>query len=350
MKNAYEPPQLEFFIGMSEEYLQIEGFATALQNIETTLRMTQIRRWPACIALMWQSIELLLRISASKGPNDTTDVFKLQEAFNSRCNMSEGLSKESHNLRRLRNEILHHGYSPKDDEECIRVFFGPGFAYIDKLISELTGESLIQIGRKETPNQWYWDIFEDTRKIINTKSRKKRQLSDGLLPICLAAERINRVGGKVSEHYYPGDTFNLSGGEWDDVDYEIRAKVGQELAEEIQGGSGEIVFIPGYKCFKRCDHFSETVIADFEWGEVKSDGYEVLGVNAIACINCNYVITDSDTIQTMVWDRLSNTQIQILEAYDFLTAADTHYQGCSLSKEQSPKSHALYEKLKVELE
>ncbi len=344
-------PHLTFFTQFPKGHLSTPGVASALQNIEIAFRMAALRRWPAAMSLIWQSCELLLRVNLGIDLYDRTiEAHKMQDQFNKEKSLTMDLQNESGKFRQLRNQILHHGYSPKDDERCIEMYFGAGFAYCNRLVKELVGQDMIEIGRKENENCWFWDIFEDTRKVINKKVRKKLPLYPGLEPFVIVTNNINRMGGMVSKYYSPGDHNTLIWQEmFQDFEFDVRKRLGEEIKKELEEfGNEEIVFLPYFECFGRCNSMLESIVANIV-SEPRDDGnYDLLQINAIGCVDCQYVLSDPDTVKVFVFDRLSEKQKQLVGCSDYHTASDHSYQGLLLSAEEQPKSWALYEEIKKE--
>lgn len=346
-----ELPVLTFFTHFPREHLSTPGVASALQNIETVFRMASLHRWPTALSLMWQSCELLLKVNLGIDLDDeSAKAFEMQEQFNRAKGLTKGLNDESHSFRQLRNDILHQGYSPRDDEKCIEMYFGAGFAYLNRLVKELVGQDLIEIGRNERPNIWFWDLFEDTRKVIKKKVTKKVSLYPGLDPFLFAIKNINRTGGIVNKWISPGDHNTHVWRELDqDLEYDVRARLGEMLDKEIEEfGSDFSVFLPCFECFGRC--WEEAIIARVDV-EPREDGdYDLLKICAIGCVDCQYLISDPDTLKVIVFDRLSEKQKQLIGCADYDSASDDAYQGLLIDKERQPKSWALYEEIREEKE
>jgi hypothetical protein len=346
-----ELPELTFFTQFPKEHLRTPGVASALQNIETAFRMAGLYRWPSAMSLMWQSCELLLRVNLGIDLYDKEfAAYEMQDQFNRDKSLTKGLQDESIRFRKLRNDILHHGYSPRDDEKCIEIYFGAGFAYLNRLVKELVGQDMIEIGRKEKANSWFWDLFEDTRKVIKKKVTKKVSLYPGLVPFVFAIRNINRTGGIVNRWIHPNDNNTLV---WEqmfqDLEYDVRVRLGETIEKEIEEfGTDFSVFLPLFECFGRCEKVTESIIARIDV-EPRDDGdYDLLQVCAIGCVDCQYVLSDPDTLKVFVFDRLSEKQKQLIGCSDYYPASDDYYQGLLISEKSQPKSWALYEEIQKE--
>ena len=126
-------PILYFFDDFPEDYLGRDGIPAALQSAETAILLIAMGRWPAITGLIWQACELFLRAKYTN-PGETyrnknlPNGKQLQERFFQHSNiLTESLNNKATNLRALRNQVIHEGYSPKFDDTCIDLFLMPEY-------------------------------------------------------------------------------------------------------------------------------------------------------------------------------------------------------------------------------
>jgi hypothetical protein len=338
--------QLHFFAEFPKDCIKIQGVPAALQSIETTFRLSALERWPTSIILIWHACELLLRANLGLNINDEgVTSYRLQKKFYDLGDVTESLNTNVTKLRRLRNEIAHDGYSPKDDIECIKSYFGVGLAYADVLFKTLCKESMESIGRKTEGNSWFWDVLKDTKKVIHKKFQSGRKLGDALLPMIIASRRINQLGGLVHKDYFYRDVYTSRLEEcFQDLAFDIRAAVGAKFAEEISNiCNSEILFIPEFDCFGPCASEGSNVMTSLKIGEILGENnYKVEGINVIGCIECQYIITDPDVLDTFVFSKLTKSQKELLGHFKFSTCYDNAYSHYKVNNDH-PEVKSLIE-------
>ena len=139
------------------------GALSGLQSFETALMLISLGRWPSVIPLVWSACESLLR---SKYKDNDTEVWRLQEDYYGDNNGLVGdLHRKAKKFRRLRNDIQHSGYSPKDDPICMEVFFDTAIPYLEHLVKNVLDESLSDSFKNE---RLPW-LLRKTRKAIANK-------------------------------------------------------------------------------------------------------------------------------------------------------------------------------------
>jgi hypothetical protein len=129
MNSKTQHPDIQFFTNLVDSELnnitQKPPLASAIQSLETCLLLISLDRFPSALASCAMAIE-----SAWKAATNTGQDFKGDFAnILGEVNLALPKSAPSFNLkefRRLRNDVVHFGYSPKDDEASARMLFSTG--------------------------------------------------------------------------------------------------------------------------------------------------------------------------------------------------------------------------------
>jgi len=342
-------PTLTFFKGFPEKHLSTPGVAAALQTIETTFRMSVLERWPTMILLTWQSCELLLRANLGIQLRERIDAVELQEQFKSQTGITEDLHSSAMDLRKLRNRVVHSGFSPQDDEESLKMYFGPGLAYINCLIKALTGHEMFQIGKTEGLHIWFWNLLYDVRKVVHKKNKQGKELRAAVLPLIIAAERINRFRGRVDDVLSTMDRYTFILQEsFQDTEFRIRRTMGDWMSEELDALSSinESIFLPEFSCMGVCDSDDLNILAKANFENKENGDYKLTKVNAIGCIVCGHVISDPELLEVFVFDRLSEKQKELIGYSEYPAAHDNGYQN--YIDDVSPRMTAIIKEIRDE--
>lgn len=348
-KTKDQLPALTFFVDFPEKQLKIPGVASALQSIESTFRIAGLERWPTMILLLWQSCELLLRANLGIRTDENIEAIEMQKRFKDQTGISDSLHSQSMELRILRNRITHSGHSPKDDQESIKMYFGAGLAYTNFLIKTLIGEDMFQVGKKQGLNLWFWHLLSDVRKVVHNKIRKNKDVKDALLPLVIATKRINRFGGLVNDVWFTQDAYtSILTESFQDTEYEIRKVMGESMDKHLEkiGSNGEIIFLPEFSCIGECSSDEMNVMAACEWEDRGDGDYKLTRINAIGCIVCRHMIIDTDVLDVLVFDRLSEKQKELIGYSEYPPAHDNYYQD--YVEEDSPRVKALLKEIRDE--
>jgi hypothetical protein len=289
-----------FFFQCSDDVLNKEGVASALQSFETAIMLIAYERWPSIVPLIWGACEALLRV---KYPNSDEKIHIIQEKFKLEKNISSALNNNAHKLRQLRNDIAHKGYIPRDTQKCIELFFNAGIPYLDCLLEDVTGLKLFEALYPQSEGE-IWSVFKDTRKVITRKINKSDdKIEKGLLFLIL------KIRNKFSPTY-------ISEALWDMQSFyeeelwisEMRFK--NKLINCIEKKQNDY-------CFElsdiRCPICGSDVLACFLW-KGKGENWQFDSLNSVGCYKCVYLIEDKDLIEIFFHNRLTKELISELES------------------------------------
>lgn len=299
-KTESQKPDLYFF-QFPDDALKDDGVASALQSFETAVMLIGFGRWPSIIPLLWGSCEALLRV---KYPQSKTDkIVDIQNRLHSEGIVKDGLHKEAHRLRGLRNEIIHSGYMPRDTPKCIELFFNAAVPYLDCLLTEVTGHGLYD---KLYPKNEIWEVFKNTRKVVTKKINKNGQGIENAMTFLILAVRQT-----FSPKFIPGELLAIQESEFElEAIWYAGREIRKEIINEISGSNSDYCFeLSGVGC-PLC---GQNVLASVSW-ESKGDSDRFVGLILVGCHACGYVVRDPDLINVFFKNQLSNELIAELES------------------------------------
>ena len=294
-----QKPQF-FFFQYPEEALKKEGIASALQSFETTIMLIAYGRWPSIIPLMWGACEALLRV---KYTNKNHDAITIQNKFKSDSKLSDALNDSAHELRKLRNDISHKGYMPRDTPRCIKLYFMAGVPYLDCLLKDITGIGLFE---KLYPKGkgGVWDVFKDTRKVVTKKINKSgSSIEDALLFLIL------KVRETFSPTYIPRALEEIQDSDEETL-WITEARLKNTLIKHVKNDQNN-------DCFDlsdvSCPVCGSDVLASFLW-KGKGESWCFDRLTPVGCYKCNYLVRDQDLIKTFFQVQLTEELIGKLES------------------------------------
>lgn len=136
------------FLHLSEQQrLSIMGTPpalSALQSFETFLFLTALGRHPQAMVFLASGIESAAKSILGQGPTDRSDLAKLSMELNSLVPQGESLrlTDTLEDFRNKRNNIVHFGCSPGDDDISIRLSFGTAVPLLNMWLGVKHGVSI----------------------------------------------------------------------------------------------------------------------------------------------------------------------------------------------------------------
>ena len=122
-------PDFQFLTNLADFHFerieQRPPLASAIQSFETCLHLISLNRFPSALTCCAMAIESAWKAATRTGQDAKTDFATILGEVNS----SLPKSSPAFNLkefRRLRNDVVHFGYSPKDDEVSAKMIFSTG--------------------------------------------------------------------------------------------------------------------------------------------------------------------------------------------------------------------------------
>jgi hypothetical protein len=267
------------------------GVLSALQAFETALMLVALNRWPSVIPLAWSGCESLLR-SKYKDLGSAPDIHVLQEKYYEDTDLLSGLNAKAHKFRKLRNRIQHEGFSPRDDLECMEVFFDTGIPYFAHIVEEVLGEPLsYNLGADER--------FKPLlRKIRKSVANKRLSDNERHIPAFFLQKFLRR---SLSPTFFSAfdDMVIDRATETDaaiDAEWTLKASLCDAL-EALTGHDGqtyELAALYGPDGLigegVTCPACEEWVLAVMNTSE-KVSGYKFERLVGVGCWHCNYVVS-----------------------------------------------------------
>ena len=125
-------PSLLFFRDTPNNLVSLPPLASSLQHLETSYLMIAMNRFPHALINCGSAIESAIKAAIKASPDDRIDfrglINKGQQKFPDFTKLS---SKAIKKFRLKRNQILHYGFSPKDDEESAILLLETGYNLIE---------------------------------------------------------------------------------------------------------------------------------------------------------------------------------------------------------------------------
>gem|GEM_PF-5392986 len=332
MKKFKNTPYLIFFNMIDADKIAADEIVSSLQSIEAAFFLIGIEKWPNVIPLLFESLEKLLKhlIQTSKG--DTVTSIELINHYKDRYDISNQLIEKAHQLRKLRNELIHRGYSPKDDTEVVGYFFNNAIPLLDNVFTNIFGNNVFGCISKNPSQAWLEDVYKKTRKVITKKINKNdSNLLNGVTLLVMALGKVSRIQN-ASNFYIEGNEYEIiMQEEYGNIDYEIRMKLYQSHVKEIKCRlsqlNGESAYnydllasLEGFKCL-RCEN--ESLL-----GSIKYKSHlEFEKVTSFSCFKCEYHILDLDICNIFINQDLSEKNIERLEGSNLEEAWESMPHG-----------------------
>jgi hypothetical protein len=126
-------PALDFFRATPRDLLDHPPLASSLQSLETCLWLIGLRRFPSAVVVCVNALESAIKAKLAIGAQgDKRNLNALITEVRSRFPDLEAFDQSKlDTLRRKRNDLVHYGFSPKDDRECCVLLLESGLPFLD---------------------------------------------------------------------------------------------------------------------------------------------------------------------------------------------------------------------------
>jgi transcription elongation factor Elf1 len=129
-----QKPELFFFRKLPENLGSSEFLANSLQSLETSFMLIATGRIVHALVNCVSAIEGALR-SANIGGKERDDfqtfIKKASQEPNASARLTEFGQAKIDELREMRNQIVHRGFTPRDNSRCVYLFLVIGFPLLD---------------------------------------------------------------------------------------------------------------------------------------------------------------------------------------------------------------------------
>ena len=191
---------------------------------------------------------------------------------------------------------------PKDDVECINLFFTAGVPYLQNLMEQLFQKPFSELSSFD----WYWSIYSDTRKVVHRQLQSETtDLYAALFFLRTTSRNIWRVGNANRSYSVYSETQAILHETLQDVSDDIRLVIRNRFI----GLSNALPYsycveLPSYSCLI-CDGASiDHVLAGVSFKQDAKGHYQVGDVLAFACTYCGYAIRDPEVVKIFCSEKL----------------------------------------------
>lgn len=146
--------------------IQKPPLASSIQSIETCLLLISMDRFPSALASCAMAIESAWKAATNTGQDYKGDFAKILGEVNLVLPKSAPSFNLS-NFRKLRNDVVHFGYSPKDDESSARVLFQTGIPVFFMFLANHKGLAL------DLESSLHQELHEQLQLTLNLNQANK---------------------------------------------------------------------------------------------------------------------------------------------------------------------------------
>ncbi len=153
-------PHFEFFGKIPALVTETPPLASALQSFENSLFLVGLGRFPAALTACGTAVESTIRAVKDYSTNSSNDGLKAAIDFASKKKASLK-HKKLGEFREARNDFVHQGFSPEDDERAVSLLFGVGYPFLSQLFWEFHKFSI----RDSIVNE-LWEQIEIAKNVL----------------------------------------------------------------------------------------------------------------------------------------------------------------------------------------
>jgi len=133
MTEHQEEPKLIFFRQRPLDLVNCPPLASSLQHLETSFLLIALGRYPHALVACGSAIESSIKAAIKASPDDRLDFRKLIDRANKQFPSFTTIREdEIRDFRLKRNEIIHYGFSPKDNEKSAIFLLKTGYRLIEE--------------------------------------------------------------------------------------------------------------------------------------------------------------------------------------------------------------------------
>ena len=130
-------PTILFFRHRPKALVNSAALASSIQSLETSFFLIALRRFPHALATCTTAIETAIQASdAGARDRDSLQILVKKAKANSKL-IDEFSDEYLSRFRKMRNRIIHRGFTPKDDSETSSLLLEVGFPFLILCYSEL---------------------------------------------------------------------------------------------------------------------------------------------------------------------------------------------------------------------
>ena len=164
-------PEFKFLVNFPENAYDIiekkPPLGSSIQNFETCLLLISLERYPAALTICATALESAWKAANGEGIDCKVDLHKIYGEINAALPKDDP-SFDLKAFRHLRNDIVHWGFSPKDDERSAKMIFETG---IPVLFSYIKNHPSLDVDFKTWLDS---DLFEHLRLTLDLNKKGRR--------------------------------------------------------------------------------------------------------------------------------------------------------------------------------
>ena len=296
--------ELNLFIGFPRDFLEAEGVASALQSFETAIYCIALRRWPASVELVWQAIELLLSHLYKEAGKNLSSIDAMKTHLDNK-RVSIDLNDAAHNLRIIRNQFVHNGFSPKDNYLSIKTYFEAGVPYFANLLKSAFDQDLYNYRGTGTTGNWFWEVYKNTRKLVTSSDTNEKNSTSRTSLFVLSCHKVVSVHGRFEGALQPYNHYEyLLGENYQEIIHSINIEVIKDFVRNAF--SSNLYDIAWLKV--DCEICGSELMGNCDWN--KNDQFVEL--KEFGCAKCGYVCNNPKEIKCFIGDRVFQEKKQIV--------------------------------------
>jgi len=270
-----QKPELIFFRDTPKDLLDRPPLASSLQNLETSFLLLAVWRYPHALVSCASAIESALRSAFDSGRKSFSELLKLANAEFPPDVFSQSDLDE---FREKRNEIVHYGFSAKDDEISAVLLLKTGYRLIQQCYKTFFDFSLKRNDGTHgglLPNfDHHLDIAE--RVYLMAKDEPNLNLTYCFIPF---AQEIRWSIQQSLMSRWQRQVLNAEETNWPNISWDLKEKETEELF---------------WKAFDPAWKFDCPICGDVESFICELDGDEldktVIRLKRGMCVNCGLFI------------------------------------------------------------
>jgi hypothetical protein len=159
-----DAPKLTFFRETPQDLLSHPPLASSLQNLETSFLLTALWRYPHALVSCASAIESALKAAFNSKRNDGLRKLLMQAQHH--ISPAERLAqRDLDEFCEKRNEIIHRGFSPKDDEISAVLLLKAGIPFVEQCYKVFFDFRLKQHGEQ------YGGLLPDLDRHLNISEK-----------------------------------------------------------------------------------------------------------------------------------------------------------------------------------
>lgn len=232
-----EKPHLVFFRDTPEGMMNRPPLASSLQHLDTSFLLLSMGRYPHALVSCGSAIESALKAAINAGPESRLEFKELINKARLSCPSLTLLNDDAiRRFRDKRNEIIHYGFSPKDDELSAKLLLETGYTLLENCYDAFF--QFMLVGKNDVYGGLDVDLarhLEIARKVY-AKAKNEPNVN---LTYCFLS-LIHQVRWDLRENmlsYWQKEVINSEEESLHEISWDMRKEYKQELSWKVMDPS-----------------------------------------------------------------------------------------------------------------